>query len=86
MPQGENLAPGQAWRIKFGAGNRNNHTAHIRALVDGDHVVYRQWSKYRQRWIYRVEPIDWFDMLDETGHLKRDASADRHEPTPTAGG
>lgn len=28
---------------------------HIRGFVD-DMVVYRYWSKHKQKWIYKIEP------------------------------
>lgn len=32
-----------------------DHLCHIRAFVD-DHVVFRYWSRHKQRWEYRCEP------------------------------
>ncbi len=30
---------------------------HVRAIVDGDQVVIRAWSRKRRMWVYRIEWI-----------------------------
>jgi hypothetical protein len=49
------LQPGVALRLNYGPGNVNNERRHIRAVVDDIQVVYRVWSRRRQRWVYQVE-------------------------------
>ncbi len=48
------LRPGQTLRIYYGPANINNKRLHVRAIVDGEIVVYRVWSR-RHGWIYQVE-------------------------------
>lgn len=50
------LQPGKCIRIPP---HYNPHTRnallYIRAIVDDDNIVYRTWSKHKQRWIYGIE-------------------------------
>jgi hypothetical protein len=64
------LAAGQTWRIYFDAGNPNNRTIHIRAVLDGAYIVFRAWSKRKQSWSYAIEPTCYFDFLLREGHLR----------------
>ena len=64
------IIPGQTWRIFFSEGNLNNKTVHIRAVVDEDHIVYRSWSKRKQRWIYHIDHEYLFELYQEQGHMK----------------
>lgn len=65
-----NIQPGKKVKQFYQAGNINNATLHIRALVDNEYVVIRQWSKSRQSWCYKVEHITMFELLYEKGYLQ----------------
>ena len=73
-PSGEQVGehplvmPGAALRLFFNKGNIKNQVIHIRGIVD-DHVVFRTWSKRKQRWIYNVESWCWFDVMRD--HLSK---------------
>ena len=67
----EKLQPGTKWRIFYNPENINNKLAHIRAIIDDDMVVWRFWSYQRQNWIYQVDHIYRFQILDNDGHLQR---------------
>lgn len=48
--------------VKVGAKFRKpgilaGHLWHVRAIVDGDQVVVRAWSRKLRRWVYRIEWI-----------------------------
>jgi hypothetical protein len=59
------LEVGRRLRLFFNAGNINNRLLHVRAVVDGDWYVLRWWSERMQRWIYQVEPIEYFEVSAE---------------------
>lgn len=40
---------------------------HIRAIIDGDQVVYRRWSKRKQRWVYGCDPLYVFWLYIQNG-------------------
>lgn len=65
-----NLQPGKKLKRFFQPGNINNATLHVRALVDDEYVVTRQWSKAKQGWFYKVEHISMFELLYENGNLQ----------------
>lgn len=65
---------GRSYRVNFGPGNINNHTLHVRAVVDGDQYVCRRWSR-RKGWMYVVEDISWLELMREKGQLKPTRSA-----------
>ena len=56
-------------RLFYSAGNRNNEIRHIRAVVDGDQIVYRVWR--RGAWKYRIEWAYAFYLAWKDGHLNR---------------
>jgi hypothetical protein len=62
------VRPGATLRLFWGEGNPNNGLIHIRAIVDGENVVYRKWSR-RKGWRYVVEWSYWFRLLDENGRV-----------------
>lgn len=64
------LQPGTSWKVDYGRGNKAARVVHIRAIVDGDRVVFRWWSYHKQTWRYAVEWLHWFWMLDSDGRLK----------------
>ena len=43
---------------------------HVRAIVDGDQVVIRSWSKRRRMWMYQVEWIETVARWIEEGQRK----------------
>lgn len=53
---------GDTLRFFYQEGNPNNRTVHVRAIVDDDYIVIRQWSRRRQRWIYTVEDRLYFEI------------------------
>lgn len=59
------LQIGKSVRVNFGEGNTRNQTRHIRAIVDDDHIVYRVWSKSKQRWIYHIAQRYEFEIIQE---------------------
>jgi len=63
------LQPGNKVRQYFSQGNVNNQLMHIRAIVDGDMIVYKVWSRRKQYWVYDVTSIYRFDLLNEGGYL-----------------
>ena len=64
------LQPGKKVRLFYNEGNPNNELRHILAIVDDEHIVYKVWSKGKQRWRYRVEWMYAFQMALEGGHLQ----------------
>lgn len=48
------LQVGKSIRVDFGHGS-GKEVRHIRAIVDDDQIVYRVWSKFKQRWLYHVD-------------------------------
>lgn len=61
------LEVGQTLKINFGRGNVNNGTLHVRAIVDTYCVVVRRW---RGRWHYKAEDLDYFQALADRGFLE----------------
>jgi hypothetical protein len=53
------IQPGKIARFSRGEEgiNLQKEVRHIRAIVDEQEVVYRVWSKHKQRWIYSVENL-----------------------------
>jgi len=47
----------------------SNFAGEVRAVVDGDQIVYKQWSKRKQRWIYHIEDIVIFEVMARDGCL-----------------
>lgn len=60
---------GMAIRVKAAA-PIGTTVYHIRAIVDGDYIVHRHYSKRRQRWIYEVCHRDRFDLYHEQNMLE----------------
>ena len=60
---------GEKYRWFCGEGNPNNKTIHIRAIVDSAQIVYKQWSRRKQYWVYVVVDDFWFDINAE--YLKK---------------
>lgn len=64
----EPITPG-VYRLRYWPGNPHNGLLHVRAIVDEEWVVYRQWR--RLRWDYRIEHTSWFEIRAHAGHLQR---------------
>ena len=64
------LQPGKKVKLFYSKGNPNNELRHIRAIVDGEYIVYKVWWVPNQRWYYRVEWIYSFHLDFEDGNLK----------------
>lgn len=62
------IKPGAVIRMFLVEGNRYNGLMHIRAIVDGDQVVYWEWSRRRGRQ-YRVKWIEEFYGWHDLGWL-----------------
>lgn len=60
---------GDIYRCFYGKGNRNNKLIHIRAVVDGEYVVYRYW--WQVRWNYRLVDPTFFEVGLASGHITR---------------
>jgi hypothetical protein len=77
----QNLQPGRMLRRYFNPGNINNGTVHVRAIVDGDIVVTREWSRTKQSWRYQTHDRDWYRILREAGQLTAAGKSDDRTPT-----
>jgi hypothetical protein len=66
----ELLQPGNKVRRSYGKKNPNNCLMHIRAIVDGEWIVYRVWWKSKQYWRYRIEWRYRFELDYEKGALE----------------
>jgi hypothetical protein len=62
------IGAGMQLRLNYGKGNPNNRLIHTLAVVD-DHIVFKQWSRRKQRFIYAVEPPEFFYVNRE--HIER---------------
>lgn len=60
---------GVVLRRDAGPDDPNNYDMDVRALVDGDWVVYRFWSEKREDWVYKVDPISYLERLYQDGVL-----------------
>lgn len=64
------LAVGQTYKILFNANNPNNRERiEIRAIVDGEWVVYSFYTKHDRDLRYVVYHQSWFEILSEQGVL-----------------
>lgn len=61
---------GAIFRMVYGKDHHGNRRVHIRAIVDDDYVVTRQWSKRRQDWIYKIEPGYVMAVYAESEHFR----------------
>ena len=64
------LQPGKKVKLFFYEGNLNNELRHIRAIIDGEYIVYKVWWPHKQYWHYKIEWIYSFVLFFENGHLK----------------
>ncbi len=63
----EDIKLGAKLRLFYGAGHPSNRLIHIVAIVDGDQVVSKSWSRRRQSWVYQVEPLYAFELRAKPG-------------------
>lgn len=64
------LVPGARFRLDRGAGASANELRHIRAVVDGEYVVYKVWWSHHQRWEYKIAWVYDFQLEWQEGCLK----------------
>jgi len=65
----EQLQPGKTIRRYYGKGNSNNARLHIREIVDDIHIVYRYWSYHHRGWVYRVDDLYLFTLMNVHNNL-----------------
>lgn len=63
------MQPGMALRVFYDEGNPSNERRHIRAIVDGEWVVYRVWQRRRRWWMYRCEHVSSLLDMWEAGYI-----------------
>lgn len=63
----EALKPGAVARL-YKPNNVNHRICHIRAIVDGEYVVFRVWRAGRG-WVYRIDSAYYFGLLLMDGSL-----------------
>lgn len=56
---------GTVFRVFYGKNHSGNRKYHIRAIVDGDQVVFRHWNAGRG-WIYAVERSYLFTVYEQS--------------------
>ena len=59
-------AVGDSFRMDYGQGNRANKLIHVRAIVDGEYIVYR----YRRgfEWVYKMTDPTFF-LVNTNGEV-----------------
>ena len=67
----EIFQPGKSIRIVRGQKNPNNKKIHIRAIVDGQFVVFREWWFRKKYWNYSVQHIYFYYLLLKDDCLKK---------------
>ena len=50
---------------------KSGKVSDLEQVVDDEIIVYREWSRRKQRWIYRAESITFFQVADEMGKLRK---------------
>lgn len=68
------LEPGTSWHLHWNEGNPNNRFIHIRAIVDDMQVVSRYWSYHSRQWVYEIDSLYWYYLLDSEGTLLAEKS------------
>lgn len=67
------IHPGGTVRVNYG-GESKDFIWHIVEIInDGGYemVVYRQWAKRKQIWMYHVDSLDHFVDMVQTGKMKK---------------
>lgn len=65
----EMLQPGNKVRQFWNEGNINNALLHVRAIVDDDYIVTKEWWQGKRHWHYKMEHRTWYEMLHKDGVL-----------------
>jgi len=63
------IVPGKTIKVFIHEDNPHNLTHHIRAIVDGDQVVYKTWSQEKGRFRYSIAHMNWFEIMNREGWL-----------------
>lgn len=66
----DDIKAGKKFKIYYGKNNINNCKIHIRSIVDDRWIAYKQWSTFRQRWVYNIESKLWFEQLIRSEFIK----------------
>jgi len=66
------LKPGVKLLRTIGSMTPNPHTEllHVRAIVDGEYVVYRVYSRSQRRWLYQMENTFFLHLCWKEGTLE----------------
>lgn len=66
------LKPGARLRRTIGNLTPTPYTElwHVRAIVDGEHVVYRVWSRSRRQWMYQMSDVFFLHLCWQNGTLE----------------
>lgn len=79
----EIISVGCKVKLEYAPNDFRNRILHIRAIVDGNWVVYRRWQRTGGgSWVYRLRPMGWFDNLLKKGLLKLPAGHKWHKSLP----
>lgn len=65
------LVPGKKIKLFINDANPNNKIYHIRAIVDDEYIVYKVWSRSKQRWNYHIDWFYLFEMYLKNGWLTK---------------
>ena len=63
------LQPGKSVRVFYNENNPNNKIKHIRAIVDGEYIVFRVWGENKKQWFYCIEWVYGFYLDWKAGSL-----------------
>lgn len=63
------VKPGAIFRMYYGPKHIGNRKMYIRAIVDGNQVVYRYWRKRKRYWHYVVEEDFLFQEYEKSPHF-----------------
>lgn len=64
------IKKGKSFNVFYDEGNPNNKKIHIREVIDGEYIVYKQWVKRKKKWDYYVEHFYYFFLLVKSNYLK----------------
>ena len=66
------LKPGARLRRTIGSATPTPRSDlwHVRAIVDGEQVVYRVWSRSGRRWVYRIDDVIFLHLCWRDGTLE----------------
>ena len=63
------LQPGKKIRVWYTKDNPNNRLLHIRAVVDEDWIVFKEWWYSKKRWHYEVKHKYYFEIRNRDNNL-----------------